>query len=276
MKKALVNGIESDLLTVHDRGFLYGDGLFETLAVRDGRPLAWSAHMERLARGCAALGIAMPPEAVLARESAQLCRAEKQAVLRIMVSRGSGGRGYAPPADAQPTRVVSVYDWPAYPRTCWSEGVSVALCETRLARQPRLAGLKHLNRLEQVLARAELYGLDAAEGLVFDTAGNVIEGTMSNVFLIRGGELLTPQLGFCGVAGIVRALVLERAASFALTASERDLTLGDVHAAEEVFFTNSVIGIWPARRVGSRDIPSMTRGLGIARSLAEQNWFIVP
>ena len=277
MTRTLVNGRESELLTVHDRGVLYGDGLFETLAVKDGRPLRWTAHIERLTRGCATLGIPMPPEAVLAEESAQLCDARGNAVLRITVSRGSGGRGYAPPpAGTRPTRIIALYEWPAYPRTYWNEGIAVAICNTRLARQPRLAGLKHLNRLEQVLARAELSGLDAVEGLMLDTADHVIEGTMSNVFVIRGGELSTPDLGFCGVAGVVRARVLERAAEWGLKAATREFSISDIHSADEVFFTNSVIGLWPARRIGSRDIPSTRRGLEIAHALSVEDCIVVP
>ena len=158
----LVNGVPTEMVPVQDRGFQYGDGLFETLAIREGRPLRWLAHMERLARDCAILGIPAPPEAVLAAEADRLCSEQQRCVLKLTVTRGCGGRGYAPPPEPEPTRVLALHDWPAYPRSFWNEGISAVVCRTRLAHQPQLAGLKHLNRLEQVLARRELAGSEHA------------------------------------------------------------------------------------------------------------------
>jgi 4-amino-4-deoxychorismate lyase len=143
------------------------------------------------------------------------------------------------------------------------------LCETRLSHQPRLAGIKHLNRLENVLAAAEWQNPDVAEGLLCDSEGNVIEGTRSNLFLVRHGELLTPDLSRCGVAGVQRQRVLDWAATRNLPASVGRVTLQDVLDADEVFLTNSVIGLWPVREFQQRHWQEFPLAQKIAAFLAE-------
>ena len=167
--------------------------------------------------------------------------------------RGGGGGGFGPPATAcSPTRIVLRYPWPDHPRRFWDEGVDVRLCSTRLASNPTLAGIKHLNRLEQVLARSEWYDPEIAEGLMSDQHGRVIAGTQTNLFMVRSGRLLTPELRECGVAGVVRGLILERAASWGgAAAAEAVLDLADLQNADEVFLCNAVVGIWPVRRIES-------------------------
>jgi 4-amino-4-deoxychorismate lyase len=132
----------------------------------------------------------------------------------------------------------------------------VDLCSTRLGDNPALAGLKHLNRLEQVMARAEWADIDRAEGLMCDGRGRVIAGTMSNLFVVRGNDLLTPPLNTCGIAGTVRGLALALAGDFGLTAIERDLSPRDLETVEGIFLTNSLIAVWPVRRLGDRDLDS--------------------
>lgn len=249
----LINGRAGDQVPVRDRGFQYGDGLFETIAVCAGRPLLWERHMQRLSRDAARLGIAAPPEPLWRAEAHGLCRGVARGVLKLVLTRGGSERGYAP-AEAEPTRVVSLAPWPDQPPAHAQDGVDVRLCRTTLACHPRLAGIKHLNRLEQVLARGE-WKDGYAEGLMLDEDGHVIEGTMSNLFLVQRGALLTPDLSRCGVAGVVRDLVLEKARALALPVHVTTLTPADLLTADEIFLTNSLIGLWPVKRFENRDYP---------------------
>ncbi|MGE5242430.1 MAG: aminodeoxychorismate lyase [Bacteroidota bacterium] len=247
----LINGEPGERVCAHDRGFQYGDGLFETLAVARGVPLLWERHLRRLLHGAARLGIGVAAEtgAVLRAEADQLCQGAERAVLKIILTRGVSGRGYAPSADALPTRVVSLSPWAdSLSRT---QGVSVKFCDTTVARNRALAGVKHLNRLEQILARRELE-TNYDEGLMQDETGHVIEGTMSNVFIVARGELLTPDLSYSGVAGVMRELVLERAPALSLACRVTTLTREEILNAEEVFLTNSLIGLWSVTRIESK------------------------
>ncbi len=247
----LVNGIAADTISVRDRGFQYGDGLFETIAVSRGTPLLWEQHMRRLAAGAARLAMQPPDIARLRAEVAKLDHDPDRGVLKIVLTRGISGRGYRPEAAASTTRVLALLPWPDYPSTWAEEGVAARLCQTRLGAQPRLAGLKHLNRLEQVLARAE-WGDEFAEGLMRDESGNIIEGTMTNIFLVRDGVLRTPDLTQCGVEGIMRGVVLERADDLGIGHRIGPVTVAQLGQADEIFLTNSLIGLWPVRRLENR------------------------
>ncbi|WP_027960956.1 aminodeoxychorismate lyase [Halomonas halodenitrificans] len=224
-----------------DRGAAYGDGLFETILIRDGRPLLWDEHLARLARGCRVLGMPMPDEHDLALPLAEAGAGLE--VLKLMLTRGSGGRGYRPPASPAPRlrwRLTSF----APDASRWRLGVRVRHCRLRLAGQPLLAGIKHLNRLENVLARRE-WGDDAiAEGLLSDEAGRLVEATAMNLFWRRAGRLETPSLARCGVAGTLREALMSRVEIHEVEAG--DEALDD---AEAVWLGNSVQGIWPVVRL---------------------------
>jgi 4-amino-4-deoxychorismate lyase len=249
--RSLVNGEPGTAVDPTDRGFCLGDGLFETIAVRRGTPRFWERHLARLTRGCAALGIEMPPPSMLADEAERLIEAQRTGTLRLTVTRGPAPPGYAPPRDPRPTRVLLYRPgrppMPAHPlRLCW--------CETRLSHQPRLAGLKHLSRLEQVLARAEWDDPEIDEGVMLDMDGHVVECTSANVFLVRDGELITPVLDRCGVAGVVREAVLETARAMGVPVSTRAAWPGELAEADEVFVTNASRGIAPVGRIGERRV----------------------
>lgn len=248
----LINGAALDVLSAADRGLHYGDGLFETLAVVQGRPRSWPRHMRRLVEGCRRLALPPPEIELLATEAASLCRGQARAVLKILVTRGPGGRGYRANAGAQATRILQLAAWPDYPASLSNDGVAITWCHTRLGRNPALAGIKHLNRLEQVLGRNELDLARYAEGLMRDSEGNVIEGTMTNLFLVADDGLVTSDLDQCGVCGIMRERVLEAAAGIGLAAAVRPVSAADVHDAAELFLTNSLIGIWPVKELDGR------------------------
>lgn len=243
----LVNGIATDRASVLDRGLALGDGLFETVAVRDGRPRHWAEHGERLADGCRRLGLPLPDLEQLRAEAERARGTDADGTLRITWTRGPGPRGYAPPARPQPTRVVAWF--PGLPAT---PGRPLALrwCDTRLGENPALAGLKHLNRLEQVLARAEWDDPAIDEGVMCSSSGEVIECTSSNLFLVQAGRLRTPALERCGVAGVVRRRVLALATEAAIPVAVEPLSPDDVRAADELFVTSATRGIAAVGRLG--------------------------
>ena len=256
----LINGQPADQISAQDRGLHYGDGLFETLAVKNGTPLLWDRHMQRLGLGCSRLGVEPPDPALLRAETEQLCAGVERAVLKIIITRGAGGRGYRPsplsPPVSPATRIVARYPWPEWPQRLWEEGVRVRICQTPLGVNPSLAGIKHLNRLEQVLARSEWDDTDIPEGLMLDQTGSVIEATQSNLFIVKEGRLFTPDLSSSGVAGIMRACIIEIAAKLSIPCAVTRLTLADVHSAEEAFLCNSLIRIWPIREIAGTVLKS--------------------
>ena len=254
--ETLIDGVPAACLPLADRAIHYGDGLFETVAVRDGRPEFWERHMRRLQQGCVRLGIPAPDSGCLAGEMWRLVRHRRRAVLKIIVSRGGGGRYPRPPEEPAPTRILALHPWPEWPDTYMRDGVTVRICTTRLGRNPRLAGIKHLNRLEQVLARGEWHDRSIAEGLMLDTAGELVEGTTTNLFLVRKGRVQTPDLSQCGVAGIMREVVMEMAREQDLPCETGRFTPADLAGAEEIFLTNSLVGIWPVRRVDAEEFPA--------------------
>lgn len=240
----LVNGVEGDAIGVSDRGLAYGDGVFRTFLLRGAKPVLWRRQYAKLAADCNALRIVCPDTAVFERDLSAIAVRQPDCVVKIIVTRGSGARGYAIPDAASPQRVVSAAPLPDYPQRYYDSGVRVRLCRTRLASQPGLAGIKHLNRLENVLARSEWSDPEIAEGLMCDGDGNVVCGTMSNLFLVRGKTLLTPDLTRCGVAGVMRQLVIDFARGNDIPVRATRLNMAAVQAADELFLVNSVIGVW--------------------------------
>jgi len=248
----LINGEPATTIDATDRGLQYGDGLFETCAIWNGRPQQWQQHFHRLTLGCKRLGIPLPDGTLLYQEAMQLCHAVSRGVLKIVVTRGGGGRGYRPPAQPAPNRLLQSLPWPDYPASYRQRGIRARLCATPVGQSPALAGLKSLNRLEQVLARAEWSDPEIAEGLMLDPAGHPVEGTMSNLFVVIDGCLRTPDLSRGGVAGIMRQLIIEMAATLAIECRVDTLTLEDLWSADGLFFCNSLIGLWPVRELAGQ------------------------
>lgn len=247
----LVNGLAGAMIDALDRGLQYGDGLFETLAVRDGRIRLAEAHWQRLAAGCRRLGLEAPPTGVLEQEVSEVA-AGPRSVVKVIVTRGPAGRGYRPPPAPAQTRVVAGYPYPDWPAAWREQGVRVRTCVTRMADSPALAGLKHLGRLEQVLARAEWRDESIAEGLMLDVRGHVACGTQSNLFAVRGGRLLTPAVDRCGVAGVMRQAVMRWSQGRDQPVAEAQIRPGELLDADEVFVTNAVIGAWRIAELDGR------------------------
>ncbi|MBP6596197.1 MAG: aminodeoxychorismate lyase [Arenimonas sp.] len=238
-----------DALDPADRGLAYGDGVFETVLVHAQRAVWWPQHRARLAQGAARLGIPGPEPAWLDQAVADLLtRAPHRAVLKLVYTRGPAGRGYASPALPEPSLVLALHPAPA-PQVA---PLALRWCETRLAIQPALAGIKHLNRLEQVLARAEWRDDSAQEGLMLDGEGKVACAISANVFARFGGRWLTPSLARCGVAGIARAWVLAQDAGAGLA----EMTREQLQSADALFLCNAVRGILPVASLGGRHWPA--------------------
>jgi 4-amino-4-deoxychorismate lyase len=228
-----------------DRGLAYGDGVFETVLVHARRAVWWLPHWNRLARGAARLGLGLPQREWLEAELGVLLpKAPDRAVLKLILSRGASGRGYAADPDAEPTLVISMHGVPATA----AEPIVLRWCDTRVAIQPALAGIKHLNRLEQVLARAEWNEPGIHEGLMLDTEGRVAGATSANVFARIGDRWLTPPVTRRGIAGVARDWVLANVPE----AGEAELSPADVESAEALFLCNAVRGILPVGSLGER------------------------
>ena len=245
-----------DFVPIDDRGFQYGDGLFETIAIRGGSPRLWPFHMERFAAGCERLGIRKPAEHQLRKQlDTALVASDAGAgntTAKIILSAGRGPRGYARDSATEPRIFVGVFPGQALARSAYEEGVDAIVCKTRLAGPSVLAGLKTLNRLEQVLGRSECVAANTFEGLMVDADERVICGTMSNVFIVIGHSLVTPALSRCGVEGVMRRLILETFAASDKAVDVRDVTLEEFRQSDEVFFSNSQFGVVPLRRFENR------------------------
>jgi 4-amino-4-deoxychorismate lyase len=266
MLKTLINGSPQDTISALDRGLHYGDGVFETIKVQRGCMVLLQEHLKRLYEGCDRLRLMPPSRDVITEEASTLINNENKAVLKIIITRGPGGRGYRIPSQASATRIMLCYPYPDYPEERVMTGVTVSICSARLSTNPLLAGIKHLNRLEQVLAANEWHDHSIVEGLMKDQMGHIIEGTMSNVFLVSNNHLITPDLTKCGVAGIMRQQVLDIAQDLGISHDIREVTEEDLFAAEEVFLTNSLIGIWPVKTIQNRNFD---RGLTTQRLMRE-------
>ena len=256
MITALLNGAKpSDTdfaVAIADRGLNYGDGLFESLLLERSRVRLLAAHLQRLATSCARLGIEYPGDAIFQKEIATISEGHSSGVIKLVVTRGVGGRGYRASRDCRPTRIVSLHEYHAT-----AADIHVRWCDTHLSRNPALAGIKHLNRLEQVLAQREWDDSQIDEGLMLDYEGELVCATAANVFLVRNAEIVTPDLRYCGVRGVMRDHVIRVAQQLDIAVHEEPLWPDDLSTASEVFLTNAVRGV---RAVLSLDAMSWTRG----------------
>lgn len=248
----LVNGAGKHCIDVTDRGLQYGDGLFETLEVVQGKPLLFDLHLQRLLAGCSKLLIPQPNLELLTAEALAICSDAEHAVLKIIITRGCGGRGYRQPDPVMPTRLLSLHPYPQYPDRFYHEGIVARFCQHPLSINPLLAGIKHLNRLDQVLARAEWQDDAVQEGLMLDCEGYLVEGTMSNLFWIKHHTVYTPAIERAGINGILRQWLLTYLDRAGINVVIERFLPESLLAADQVFVTNSVIGIWPVRQLNDQ------------------------
>ncbi len=251
----LVDGQETHFLPVSDRGLQYGDGLFETIAWIDGRAPLLDRHWRRLEHGCARMALTLPERVRVESEFDRAAAGLRRAVLKLIVTRCGSERGYRFAAGAGSRRIVSSGPWPDRPEHWYRDGVAVRVCSTRLSSQPLLAGLKTLGRLEQVMARAEWHGDEYYDGLMLEADGTLVCATMNNIFLVRDSKLLTPELSRCGVAGVMRAEVMEVASAAGIDIECRNIDVGELADCDELMLTNAISGILPVSRIDTRPLP---------------------
>jgi len=264
----LINGNLSQVISPLDRGFAYGDGVFRTLKMVRGIPQHWPMQYQKLVADCAAIGIVCPSAECFISDFQQLFSLDEVAVAKIVVTRGEGERGYAPPAITMPMRVIIKSALPRYAKANYVDGVSLHLCELRLSHQPKLAGIKHLNRLENVMARMEWKDEAIFDGLLLDQQGSVIECTMSNVFARFGHELVTPALNLCGVAGITRQSIIGLARSLGFSLDVAQLSLSRLLEADEVIICNSLYGAFQVKSIVDKTWSKQTLSSTIRTALA--------
>lgn len=240
-----VNGQPCTQISVADRGLAYGDGIFETMRVENHRAIFLNAHFTRLFSSADFFGIAANAPDIRSGFALFLAACPAACVVKIVLTRGTGGRGYLPDANAAPTVIFSAHELPAYPPAFERAGIHATVLSARLGTQPLLAGHKHLNRLEQVLLRRELATTPAAEALVCDANGRVVEGVFHNVFAVQGRALFTPTIHHAGVRGVMREQIRHHAEKIGVAVQERECTINNFLNADAIFFCNSVSGIWP-------------------------------
>ncbi len=242
-----INGQLMANLSTLNRGLAYGDGVFRTMRYTDGIVQHWPLHYQKLVADCQKLAIVCPTAELLMQDTKRLLQAthseaQRASVLKIIITRGEGGRGYAPAPVSTPDRLLMRLPMPEYPAELFSQGIRLYLCQTRLASQPLLAGIKHLNRLENVLARAETHDPACFDGLLLDYADHVIEAVSGNVFIRINGQVITPSLNTCGVAGVMRQKVIDWYHTQGQPVAVTSISLHTLLSADAVVITNSLYG----------------------------------
>ena len=252
-----INGKLTNKISDEDRAVQYGDGVFETIAVKEKLLEFWKEHYQRLNKGCTILKIKCPSEFFLKKEISKFIKKTKKNkfILKIIISRGIGGRGYNPPRNSKPTRILGIYDWPNYPETNFTKGIRMDVCKTRISTQPFLSQIKHLNRLEQIIARSEWQNKSISESIMLDLNDNVIEGTMSNIFGVKKNVFYTPVTKFSGIEGIMRNEILKLLKKNEEKYKVKKITLKELLNFEEIFICNSIFGIWSVRQILKKKFP---------------------
>ncbi len=263
-----VDGIVTSDVAADDRGLAFGDGVFETIAVQGGRARFFDRHLGRLVRGCNRLSLPTPDVDALRAQVDEAANGVDRAVVKLMVTRGSGGRGYDLPAEVRPRCIVSLNPWPAVDPARYRRGIDLGVCRTRLGRCRRLAGLKTLNRLEQVLGRAEAARAGLSEAVMLDEGDAVIEATAANLFVVGNRGVVTPDLSECGVRGVMRDVVIDALRTLSVDCRVSRLQLSDLLQARELWLTNAVYGVTPVSRFAGRAVPAMETAAQVSRALA--------
>lgn len=244
----MVDGVPGALVSPDDRGLLYGDGLFETIAFHRRRSLLWPLHMERLRRGCDALGLPQPDEHRLAEECERLVGERARAVVRLALTRGVGGRAYFPPEQVRPTRILALRDFPDDLARRRGAGLTMQTSPVRL--EPGPGGtLKHMNRLGQVLVANALTGSPVDEALVLDRHGRLVEALLGNLVVVRGDALIAPGPHPAAVAGVGLEWLRRRAGADLI---ERAMGVDELEESDGLWVINSVQGPCPVRCLDGR------------------------
>ncbi|MDW3094471.1 MAG: aminodeoxychorismate lyase [Gammaproteobacteria bacterium] len=250
----LVNGIANDALSIVDRGLLYGDGVFETILCEAGRPILLAGHTQRLENGCKRLGLAKQNLSIILSDIREVAQQE-DCVVKVIITRGERNRGYAfDKEDNTSTRIVYRDDLPSIPVDYYQEGIQLTKCEYLIPDNAPLAGIKHLNRLDQVMARSE-WNTQFQEGIMLSNDGRVVEGTMTNIFIESDQKWFTPILETSGILGVMRQWLMRNCFHAGIECVEKDIQLSEFKNAQSIFVCNSVVGIWPVTQFEGKTYP---------------------
>lgn len=253
--QAWLNGKPTEQSLAYDRGLAYGDGFFTTVLCNNKQPLNWQGHWRRIQLSLQTLKLGTLDQTQLIQElQTALTQSSFNGfcILKLIVTRGLGGRGYAPPKPADLQRLIYVMPAPFESVNAQSlVELTATVCKTSASINPSIAGLKHLNRLENVLARDEVIEKGADEGLMFNDYGHLVGGTQTNVVLIRqtadGQQALMPKLNLSGVQGTCLSALKEL--SLNIRWQEQDITLADLHTAKALFVCNAVRGVQAIKKL---------------------------
>ncbi|MEX3019279.1 aminodeoxychorismate lyase [Kluyvera sp. STS39-E] len=252
----LINGLEQNTLAVNDRATQFGDGSFTTARIVDGRVMMLAAHIDRLQQACSRLSITFNDWQLLAQEMSSLAVLQGHGVLKVIISRGAGGRGYSGSACHSPTRILATSAMPDHYTQWKATGITLALSPVTLGRNPYLAGIKHLNRLEQVLIRSHLEQTNADEALVLDSDGWLTECCAANLFWRCGQDVFTPRLDSAGVNGVMRQFIMASLARSSYRVVEVNVRPEAISQADEVVICNALMPIVPVQRYAEQQWPA--------------------
>lgn len=271
---SLINGKFSKTVSVLDRGLSYGDGLFETMAWSHTKynnfvgVEFWSRHLERLKTSCSRMKIKIPKKMVFDKYKIKILKKSlsmglKEGILKIIITRGVGGRGYKFEKDIAPTVILLSFPKVRVENKFLDKGVNLKFCKSPIFINRQLAGIKHLNRIDSVMARSEWQSKKFFDGVLLDESENIIDGTMTNIFFSKNNILYTPHLNKCGINGIMRQVVIEKAVMFFDDIQEIIINRKDFMLYSEMFITNSIIKVLPVKRLDQKNfkISKSTRKL---------------
>ncbi|MGF1698846.1 aminodeoxychorismate lyase [Photobacterium makurazakiensis] len=246
----LINGECQSQIAVTDRAIQYGDGCFTTMLVEQGQVQLWPFHLERLKKTVRAFSLAEPDWSKVEANVLGLAqRYPEKGGIKVLISRGSGGRGYSTQGCQLTQVVVSDFAWPAHYEQWQQAGITLGVCQQRLSISPMLAGHKHLNRLEQVLLKQETERLGFQDAVVLDANGCVMESVASNIFWRIGQTVYTPLLDLSGVHGVMRRHVIEIINALGYCLEFVKTPLERLLCADEIFITNALMALVPVNEI---------------------------
>jgi len=234
-----------------DRAFQYGDGIFRTFVVHNKKVLHWKHHYKKIVEDCLAIKITPPKEKDLLSDIHSLFKSKKKSVGKFIISRGISERGYKFNGDITHNRFLIKTKMPSYPKEYFKIGVNLYVCKQTL-NPSILSGVKHLNRLENIMARQEWNGNDYADGILLDQNGYVIECISSNIFMRIGKTIFTPKINHVGIKGVTRELIIRISAQLGLKIKETTFDLNKLLESDEVFITNSLFGVLQVKKIKNK------------------------
>ncbi|MCF2950391.1 aminodeoxychorismate lyase [Paraglaciecola aquimarina] len=269
----IVNGLYQTDIDIADRALQYGDGCFTTIALRNACLEFYDSHIQRLKLACEKLQISFLKWDELTRNVlSSVTDIDQDMVVKIIISRGVGGRGYSSQGCNNPSYIITHHSMPAHYHEWQKQGIELIESPIKLAKQPLLAGIKHLNRLEQVLIKQQLITTNYPDALVCDTEGSLIETSIGNVFWKKGNQWFTPDMQYCGVEGVMRNQVICLLESKHIKVHVVQQALADLANIQEMFICNSLMQIVPVTKLFLKNVDEKISTLANKETQLIQSW----